>query len=113
MNVLVLALAALVSAPLTPPPLDRSVPLHPHWTIAHARAVLVREGWKPVRPPHPVALDHRYPELESCAAGANLPGQNLVFCLFDYIKGGRCLQVETVGEFTMRVEWWTHDCPSN
>jgi hypothetical protein len=110
-----LVLAALVAASVPkPPPLDRNIPIHRHWTIAHARAVLIRHGWKPARPAHPNPLNNNYPEREEiCGVGPNVPGQNLTFCLFDYKKAGRCLQVETVGEFTMRVAWWTHECPSD
>jgi hypothetical protein len=95
-----------------PPPLDPNIPIHRHWTIGYARAVLIHHGWKPVARNKPFNRD--YPEREDvCAVGRNVPGENLTFCLFDYKKAGRCLQVETVGEFTMRVSWWTHACPSN
>jgi hypothetical protein len=109
-----LVLAALLASGPKPPPLNPNIPIRTHWTIAHARAVLIQHGWKPVRPRHPDSFNHDYPEREqACAVGANLPGQNLTFCLFDYKKAGRCLQVETVGEFTMRVAYWDHQCPSD
>ena len=74
-----------------------------------ARAAIVHNGWKPVRLPPPrgdLSADLDYPERQMCSWGQQ-------FCLFNYAKAGRCLQVETKGEYVRRIEWWSYRCPSN
>ena len=46
-----------------------------------------------------------FKEVESCS------GTGLNYCFFNYVKNGRCLQLETQGERRLKLINWTSNCP--
>lgn len=86
-------------------------------SFLHARARVIRLGWKPIRMHINDAyeydgaeqrlVDRGFREVDSCSidAGAN--------CILYYRMAGRCLRLDTVGEQVdeMKVTRWTNECP--
>ena len=93
--------------------------------FSHARAKLLRDGWKPLETnlkmadgtPERTFGDARdifkagYREIEMCT------GTGLNYCFFFYTKHGGCLRLITQGEYLAdyhaepRVDSWSHQCP--
>jgi hypothetical protein len=94
------------------------------------RAELLREGWKPIETykkagdgrSSDVQFEHAwgdagyifrsgYREVQSCT------GTGLNYCIFNYRRHGRCLQVGTHGEYLLRfkaepeLDSWRFVCP--
>jgi hypothetical protein len=88
-----------------------ALPIQKGWPSPRAKAVLLADGWKPIRNDNKMpdgTLEREfspasemsgagYLEVEDCSEG-------LVYCQFNYSKGGVCLQLITQGE-------WIPDIP--
>lgn len=80
-----------------------------------ARASLIAAGWQ--ADPHShlasgeymgldrMLVQNGYPEVDYCSVDKSL-------CVLQYIKGYRCLRIQTQGEEirSMKVEMWSNDC---
>jgi hypothetical protein len=100
------------------------VPIQNGWNLSHARAVLMRDGWEPVRTflryrdgslqkqfgDSRIILQAGYPEMEYCS------GTGLNYCFLNYRKHHVCVRMETQGEYHPEfhrepiVVGWTHEC---
>lgn len=83
----------------------------------HARARIIRIGWKPIRlhsndeyeydGAEKRLVERGFREVDSCSidAGAN--------CILYYGMAARCLRLDTVGEQVneMKVTHWANECP--
>ncbi|TFW22755.1 hypothetical protein [Duganella callida] len=80
-----------------------------------ARKQLYAAGWRADPPAHLASGEHMglerqlvengYAEVDSCSEG-------LSFCIFQYVKGGACLRLQTQGEQIrlMKVDRWSSEC---
>lgn len=103
---------------------DHQYPLRRGEPISEARALLLKDGWIPVRIDKKMADGRRentygdarpffeagYFEVETCTG----IGRN--YCFLNYQKDGKCLRLMTEGEYVpRRVEpdllRWTEECP--
>lgn len=85
-------------------------------SFTRARALLLKDNWKPV--PMHVADNHEYDgaekelvrrkfvEVDSCSSDS-------ARCILYYRKANRCLRLDTIGEHVreMKVVRWTNECP--
>lgn len=90
--------------------------LRPDMSFTRARALLLKDNWKPV----PMHLDDNYEydgaekelvrrkfmEVDSCS-------NDSARCILYYRKASRCLRLDTIGEHVpeMKVVRWTDECP--
>lgn len=123
LSTLVVAVCATVSVALAEPAAI-NVALQRGMLLSRARAQLLMDGWKPVRTDEKMHdgtpertfgsartfVEAGYEEIETCT------GTGLNFCLLNYEKNGRCLQITTQGELIPglgepRLWRWINECP--
>jgi hypothetical protein len=126
-SALLAAIALLASLPLQQAIADtKDTSLVKNREFAKVRRDLIKAGWKPVisgaemndgtpenrfgaaRPMY----DAGFVEVEYCSEGN-------VYCIFNYTRGGKCLQITTVGEYGKHngkqyplLQKWSDDCTS-
>lgn len=92
--------------------------------FAKVRGELIKAGWKPVV--SDATMNNGTPENRFGAAGpmydagfveVEYCSEGSVYCLFNYTRGGKCLQITTRGEYGKRngkqyplLQKWSSDC---
>lgn len=103
----------------------KSVSLVKEREFAKVRRELIKAGWKPVVSDI-TADDDDTPENRSGAAGpmydagyveVEYCSQGDVYCIFNYTRAGKCLQITTRGEYGKHkgkqyplLQTWSNDC---